>query len=167
MSRVLPRPEERTPGPGLPALLRLRPGASLRAARDVEREPGTPRPDLGLSPPLGRGRRPVPGLSGEEVRAPAGLGAGTAGLERGPGAEGVGKRGTGQSLLERPGTRRPEQPSGPGLAGRLGTLGQWCWEEAVKVAEREASFTLEFRAGWGGESVRPSKVRRTVLTCKK
>lgn len=116
MSRVLPRPEERAPGPGLAALPRLRPGTSLGAARAVGREPGTPRPGLGLSPPLGGGRLPVPGLSGEEVRDRRAAGPGQRVWSEEWGQWGRGKRGTGQRLLGRPGTRRPGQPSAPGLA---------------------------------------------------
>lgn len=48
------------------------------------------------------------------------------------------------------------------LAWRLGTLGQWCWEEAVKVAKGEASFALEFRGR--GECVRLRLAEGTVLT---
>lgn len=55
-------------------------------------------------------------------------------------------------------------PSPGTLAWRLGTLGQGCWEEAVKVAQEEASFVLEFREE--GECVWRRGAGRTVLTVK-
>lgn len=52
------------------------------------------------------------------------------------------------------GSRRVRPRLGPS-AWRLGTLGQWCWEEAVKVAKGEASLALEFRGL--GEEVYPAE----------
>lgn len=90
---------------------------------------------------------------GEEVVGPARRRAGTGGFGGRSGVIGGrggmrGARGTRRRLLECPGTRRPEQPSGPSLATRarrLGTLGGWWWEEAEKVGEGEAFFAPEFR----------------------
>lgn len=68
------------------------------------------------------------------------------------------ERGTGQRLLERHGMQSLGQPWGPASLGTTclatgDTVGQWCWEEAVKVAKGEASLTLEFRGL--GEEVYP------------
>lgn len=116
----------RPPGASPPSVLG-RPG----------REPETPRPDLGLSPPQGGGRRPVPGLSGGEVQGAAGV------------AEEPGRRGRREAGRRLVGTAEPGRLSGPGLAwdprSAPGAPDQRCWEEAVKVARGEASLALEFR----------------------
>lgn len=57
-----------------------------------------------------------------------------------------------------PGSRRLPASLGT-LAWRPGTLGQWCWEEAVKVAQGVPGVG-------GGEDVLLSKVRGTVLNVK-
>lgn len=71
-----PCPGERSGlrGQALPALPCQRLGASLWAARAVGREPGTPRPGLGLSPPSS-------GFVWGRVAGIGGHGAGSAGLE--------------------------------------------------------------------------------------
>lgn len=92
---------------------------------------------------------------GEEVVGPARRRAGTGGFGGRSGVTGGrggvrGARGTRRRLLQCPGTRRPEQPSGPSLATRARRLGDpgWVMVGGGREGGRRGGF---FRSGVPGE----------------
>lgn len=153
---ALPRREERALGSVPTALPRHGSGASLRAAA------GAARLGQARSPPLGGGRRLVPGSFGEEVPGPGGAGrelgvwsgAGPKGSEA-AGRAGPGARGATSGASRGAGTRGREQPSGP--ASRGPSPGGWrqCGSTVLgEAAGGEPAFALESRGGGGSASRR-------------